>query len=63
MAKKVPHLHEKGGLCLTCFILETLKGVLAKSAEPDQMQHNVASAPGLHYFVSCAAIFQQECLK
>ena len=31
-------------------MLETLKGVLATSADPDQMPHNVASDLGLHYF-------------
>ena len=45
---------------LTHFILETPKGVLAKSADPDQMPHNVASDLGLHYFESCSAIFQQK---
>ena len=45
---------------LTHFIQDTLKGVLAKSADPDQMPHNVASDPGLHYFASCSAIFQQK---
>ena len=44
---------------LTHFILETPKGVLAKSADPDQMPHNVASDLGLHYFASCSTIFQQ----
>ena len=43
---------------LTHFILETPKGVLAKSADPDQMPHSVASDLGLHYFASCSAIFQ-----
>ena len=33
-------------LTLTHFILETPKGVLAKSADPDQMPHNVASDLG-----------------
>ena len=47
-------------LMLTHFILETPKGVLAKSADPDQMPHNVASDLGLHYFASCSAIFQQK---
>ena len=47
-------------LALTHFILETPKGVLAKSADPDQMPHNVASDLGLHYFASCSAIFQQK---
>ena len=45
---------------LTHFILEIPKGVLAKSADPDQMPHNVASDLGLHYFASCSAIFQQK---
>ena len=45
---------------LTHFILETPKGVLAKSADSDQMPHNVASDLGLHYFASCSAIFQQK---
>ena len=45
---------------LTHFILETPKGVLAKSGDPDQMPHNVASDLGLHYFASCSAIFQQK---
>ena len=45
---------------LTHFILETPKGVLAKSADPDQMPHNVASDLGLHYFASCSTIFQQK---
>ena len=44
---------------LTHFILETPKGVLAKSGDPDQMPHDVASDLGLHYFASCSAIFQQ----
>ena len=44
---------------LTLFILETPKGCLAKSADPDQMPHNVASDLGLHYFAHCSAIFQQ----
>ena len=48
------------GRLLTHFILETPKGVLAKSADPDQMPHNVASDLGLHYFESCSAIFQQK---
>ena len=30
------------------FTLETPKGVLAESTEPDQMPHNVASDLGLH---------------
>ena len=47
---------------LTRFILETPKGVLAKSADPDQMPHNVASDLGLHYFASCLTIFQQNIL-
>ena len=42
---------------LTYCIQETLKGVLAKSADPDQMPHSVASDLGLHYFASCTAIF------
>ena len=46
--------------CLTHFILETPKGVLAKSGDPDQMPHNVASDLGLHYFASFSAIFQQK---
>ena len=50
-------------LRLTHFILETPKGVLAKSADPDQMPHNVASDLGLHYFASCSTIFQQKCLN
>ena len=45
---------------LAHFILETPKGVLAKSGDPDQMPHNVASDLGLHYFASCSAIFQQK---
>ena len=45
---------------LTHFILETPKGVLAKSGDPDQMPHNVASDLGLHYFASFSAIFQQK---
>ena len=45
---------------LSHFILETPKGVLAKSADPDQMPHNVASDLGLHYFASFSAIFQQK---
>ena len=47
---------------LTYFIhvLETPKRVLAKSADPDQMPHNVASDLDLHYFASCSAIFQQK---
>ena len=57
------------GICIiisegefTHFILENLKRVLAKSADPDQMPHNVASDPGLHYFASCSAVFQQNIL-
>ena len=45
---------------LTHFILKKPKRVLAKSADPDQMPHKVASDPGLHYFASCSAIFQQK---
>ena len=45
---------------LTHFTLETPKGVLAKSADPDQMPHNVASDPGLQYFASCSAIFKKK---
>ena len=48
---------------LTHFILETPKGVLAKSADPDQMPHNVASDLGLHYFASCSTIFQEKYLN
>ena len=48
---------------ITHFILETPKGVLAKSADPDQMPHNVASDLGLHYFASCSTIFQQKYLN
>ena len=48
---------------LTHFILETPKGVLAKSADPGQMPHNVASDLGLHYFASCSTIFQQKYLN
>ena len=48
---------------LTHFILETPKGVLVKSADPDQMPHNVASDLGLHYFASCSTIFQQKYLN
>ena len=44
-------------------MLETPKGVLAKSADPDQMPHNVASDPDLHYIVSCSAIFQKTYLN
>ena len=47
----------------THFILETPTGVLAKSADPDQMPHDVASDPGLHYFVKFLAIFQQKNLN
>ena len=43
---------------LTHFILETPKRVLAKNACPDQMPHNMASDPGLHYFASSSTIFQ-----
>ena len=50
----------KKTLLLTHFILETPKGVLAKSGDPDQMPHNVASDLGLHYFASFSAIFQQK---
>ena len=35
-------------------------GVLAKSADPDQMPHYVASDLGLHNFAVCSAIFQQK---
>ena len=45
------------------FILETPKGVLAKSADPDQMPHDVASDLGLHYFASCLAIFYKKDLN
>ena len=45
---------------LTHFVLETPKGVLAKSGDPDQMPHNVASDLSLHYFASFSAIFQQK---
>ena len=45
------------------FILDTPNGVSAKSADPDQMPHNVASDLGLHYFASCSAIFQQKYLS
>ena len=45
---------------LTHFILETLKEVLAKSEDPDQIPHNVASDLGLSYFASSSAIFQQK---
>ena len=48
---------------LTHFILETSKGVLAKSADPGQMPHNVASDLGLHYFASCSTIFEQKYLN
>ena len=41
----------------THLILETPTGVLAKRADPDQMPHDVASDPGLHYFVKFSAIF------
>ena len=41
-------------------ILDTPKGILAKSADPDQMPHNVASDLGLRHFASCLAIFQQK---
>ena len=42
-------MYVKKEMSLTHFILETPKGVLAKSADPDQMPHNVASDLGLHY--------------
>ena len=48
---------------LTHFILETPKGVLAKSADQDQMPHNVASDLGLPCLASCSAIFQQKYLN
>ena len=48
---------------LHILILETPKGVLAKSADPDHMPHNVASDLGLHYFASCSTIFQQKYLN
>ena len=48
---------------LTHFILETPEGVLAKSADQDQMPHNVASDLGLPCFASCSAIFQQKYLN
>ena len=61
---KLHHTREKVmGWTLTHFILETPKGVLAKSADPDQMPHNVASDLGLHYFASCSTIFQQKYLN
>ena len=44
---------------LTHFILETLKGYW-QNAGPDHAPHNVASDPGLHYFASCLAFFQQK---
>ena len=44
---------------LTHFVPETHKGVKAKSADPDQMPH-VLFDPGLHYFASSSAIFQQK---
>ena len=39
-----------------------LRGV-GETADPDQMPHNVASDPGLHYFASCSAMFQQKYLS
>ena len=56
-------LEAQQDVTLTHFILETPKGVLAKSADPDQMPHNVASDLGLHYFASCSTIFQQKYLN
>ena len=56
-------LHTSRLFPLTHFTLETPKGVLAKSADPDQMPHNVASDLGLHYFASCSTIFQQKYLN
>ena len=53
-------IHSSKMRTLTHFILDIPKGVLAKSADPDQMPHNVASDLGLHYFASCSAIFQQK---
>ena len=47
-------------MLLTHFILETHKGVWAKSADPDQMPHNVASDQGLHYFASCSNHFPMK---
>ena len=55
--------YQQGSKSLTHFILEPPKGVLAKSADPDQMPHNVASDLGLHYFASCSTIFQQKYLN
>ena len=60
--KRNPNVGNMSNL-LTHFILETPKGVLAKSADPDQMPHNVASDLGLHYFASCSTIFQQKYLN
>ena len=39
------------------------KVVFAKSADPDQMPHDVASDQGLHYFASSSAIYQQKYLN
>ena len=65
LAVSVSNLLDRQALAysLTHFILETPKGVLAKSADPDQMPHNVASDLSLHYFASCSTIFQQKYLN
>ena len=54
------HSSTEGGI-LTHFILEI--GVLAKSADPDQMPHHVASDPGLHFFASCSAFYQTKVIN
>ena len=50
----------KTPVCKTNFTLETSNGVLPKSIDPDQMPFTVSSDPGLYYFASCSAIFQQK---
>ena len=60
MGFRTKDIHMLKHIVLTHFILDIPKGVLAKSADPDQMPHNVASDLGLHYFASCSAIFQQK---
>ena len=45
------------------FILETPKVVFAKSADPDQMPHDVASDPGLQNFASFSAMYKRKYLN
>ena len=52
--------HSEAMPILTHFILETPQGVLAKSADPNQMPHDVAFDLGLHYLASFSDISQQK---